>query len=122
MALERHRIQKQDFPTAAQGYDPKAVDAHLSQIADEVDRLRSTAGGSSQGFAATTSDRVRAILEAAEASASDIIAQAKREAETAAGEIVRRAKDEAEALRNHAVTERAGRPWPGEEAGASQTG
>ena len=35
MALDRQSIEKQDFPTARQGYDKAAVDAHLAAIADQ---------------------------------------------------------------------------------------
>ena len=36
MALDRQSIEKKDFPVGRRGYDPEAVDSHLSQLADEV--------------------------------------------------------------------------------------
>ncbi len=40
MALDRQSIEKRDFPIGRRGYDPAAVDAHLSEIATQVDELR----------------------------------------------------------------------------------
>jgi DivIVA domain-containing protein len=37
-AMERDDIERNDFPPAARGYDPAAVDAHLRSVADELDR------------------------------------------------------------------------------------
>ena len=36
MALDRQSIEKKDFPVGRRGYEPEAVDAHLSAIAGEV--------------------------------------------------------------------------------------
>lgn len=71
MALDRQSIARRDFPTARRGYEPGAVRAHLAAIADEVDELRRRAGPGAV-LATQTSDQVRAILEAAEASAAGI--------------------------------------------------
>jgi DivIVA domain-containing protein len=71
VALDRQSIARRDFPTARRGYEPGAVDAHLAAIADEVDELRRRAGPGAV-LATQTSDQVRAILEAAEASAAGI--------------------------------------------------
>jgi DivIVA domain-containing protein len=71
VALDRQSIARRDFPTARRGYDPGAVDAHLAEIADEVDELRRRAGPGAV-LATQTSEQVRTILEAAEASAADI--------------------------------------------------
>ncbi len=82
MALERGEIEKRDFPTGRRGYDPRAVDAHLSRLADEVERLREAADRvpAEPTAAATASDRVRSIVEAAERSAGEIEDAAREEA------------------------------------------
>ncbi len=74
MELDRESIEKKDFPSARQGYDRAAVDAHLAAIADELDRRDQSRG---QTLASSASDHVRAIVDAAEKSA----AQIQREAE-----------------------------------------
>lgn len=81
MALDRQSIEKKDFPIGRRGYEPEAVDAHLAQLAAEVERLQGSPqrrGGESLAVAA--SEQVRAIVEAAEASAADIERQARDEA------------------------------------------
>ena len=85
MALDRSSIEKKDFPTARQGYDKAAVDAHLSAIAGEFEHLT---------LASSASERVRAIVEAAETSA----AQIQREADDAA----QATRQEAEQAARHA--------------------
>ena len=98
MALDRDDIERRDFPTARRGYDPDAVDAHLRGVADEFERLGRPAPAPPQpGLAAGASEQVRAILEAAEASAADLRAEAGAEArghvervEGAANEMVTR--------------------------------
>ena len=37
MALDRQSIEKKDFPIGRRGYDPDAVDRHLSAMADQVE-------------------------------------------------------------------------------------
>lgn len=72
MALDRQSIARRDFPTAARGYDPAAVDAHLAAVADEVDELHRRGPDRSQGgsgVAAQAGEQVRAIVAAAERSA-----------------------------------------------------
>jgi DivIVA domain-containing protein len=81
VALDRDSIEKQDFPTARRGYDPGAVDAHLSVIAAEVEELRARIGSRGESVAGAASEQVRAILQAAEATASQIRADADEEAE-----------------------------------------
>lgn len=71
MALDRQSIVRSDFPAARRGYDPGAVARHLAAIADEVDALRRRAGPGG-ALATQTSEQVRAIIEAAEASAAAI--------------------------------------------------
>jgi hypothetical protein len=85
VTLDRQRIEKQDFPIVRQGYDKAAVDAHLAALADEFEHLT---------LASSASDRVRAIVEAAETSA----AQIQRDADDAA----RANRQEAEQAARHA--------------------
>jgi DivIVA domain-containing protein len=74
--VDREAIERRDFPIGRRGYDPAAVDAHLRQVADELERLSARPARLSAG----TSEQVRAILEAAEASAADHVARAERAA------------------------------------------
>jgi F0F1-type ATP synthase membrane subunit b/b' len=91
MALDRQSIEKRDFPIGRRGYEPEAVDAHLSRIAEEVDELRrrvASGGGGSAASSASSpasiaqaaSEQVRAIVEAAESSAAAIERGAQDEA------------------------------------------
>jgi DivIVA domain-containing protein len=81
MALDRHAIEKKDFPIGRRGYEPEAVDAHLAQLADEVDALRSAADRrSGASLASAAAEQVRTIVEAAEQSAQDIERDARDEA------------------------------------------
>jgi DivIVA domain-containing protein len=72
--LDRQSIERRDFPIARRGYDPAAVDAHLRELAAQVEELRhlasSRAGGESLASSAGT--QVQSILEAAEATAANI--------------------------------------------------
>jgi DivIVA domain-containing protein len=77
VSLDRSSIRRSDFPTVRRGYDPAAVDAHLREIAAEVERLRR---GGGQPVAVTASEQVRRIVEAAEASAEQLRAEAGEEA------------------------------------------
>jgi len=77
VSLDRSSIRRSDFPTVRRGYDPAAVDAHLREIAEEVERLRR---GGGQPVAVTASEQVRRIVEAAEASAEQLRAEAGEEA------------------------------------------
>ena len=101
MALDRQSIEKRDFPIGRRGYDPAAVDAHLSEIASQVEELRVTARRHSESLASSASEQVRAIVEAAEASATEIL----RQAETEAREIRAEAAQEAQAARTDATTQ-----------------
>jgi DivIVA domain-containing protein len=99
VALERQSIEKKDFPIGRRGYDPDAVDAHLSALADEIDELKRTSRRRSETLASTASDQVRAIVEAAENSASEI----QRQAEEDAAEIRAEAAGEATTTREQAT-------------------
>jgi DivIVA domain-containing protein len=99
VALERQSIEKKDFPIGRRGYDPDAVDAHLSAIADEVDELKKASRRRTETLATSASEQVRAIVEAAENSASEI----QRQAEEDAAEIRAEASGEAQTTREQAT-------------------
>jgi DivIVA domain-containing protein len=99
VALDRQSIEKKDFPVGRRGYDPEAVDAHLSTLADEISEYKQSARRRSDTLASSASEQVRAIVEAAENSAAGI----QREAEEEAKEIRDEATTEAKALREQAT-------------------
>jgi len=99
VALERQSIEKKDFPIGRRGYDPDAVDAHLSAVANEIDELKRSSRRRSETLASAASEQVRAIVEAAEMSASDI----QRQAEDDAAEIRSEAAGEAKTTREQAT-------------------
>ncbi|MFL5859319.1 MAG: DivIVA domain-containing protein [Solirubrobacteraceae bacterium] len=101
MALDRHSIEKKDFPLGQRGYDPAAVDAHLASVADEIDTFKQDTRRRSDTVAASASERVRTIVEAAEQSAAEI----QRAAEQDAREIREDAGNEAVATRENASRE-----------------
>jgi cell division septum initiation protein DivIVA len=98
VALDRQSIEKRDFPVGQRGYDPDAVEAHLSALADEVEAYKHEARQRSETLASSASDRVRGIVEAAESSAAEI----QRAAEEEAREIREEATNEVRAARDQA--------------------
>jgi DivIVA domain-containing protein len=99
--LERQSIEKKDFPIGRRGYDPDAVDAHLAQLADEVEQLKVSSRRRSETLASAASDQVRAIVEAAENSAAEI----QRQAEEEARDIRAEATAESQAAREQATSQ-----------------
>jgi DivIVA domain-containing protein len=99
VALDRQSIEKKDFPVGGRGYDPEAVDAHLSALADEISEYKQAARRRSDTLASSASEHVRAIVEAAENSAAVI----QREAEDEAREIREEASSEAKATHDKAT-------------------
>jgi cell division septum initiation protein DivIVA len=109
--LDRHSIEKHDFPIGRRGYDQAAVDAHLSWLADEVDSERSSGAAEldelkrahAQGgtLASTASEYVRSIVAAAESSADEI----KSAAEDDARRVGDRADAESQTTRERAARE-----------------
>jgi DivIVA domain-containing protein len=79
VALDRDSIVRRDFPTHRRGYDPAAVDAHLSTVAGEVEALRDRPAEPAT-LAEQAGDQVRAIVQAAERSAAEIREKADAEA------------------------------------------
>jgi DivIVA domain-containing protein len=75
--LDRSSIQRSDFPTVRRGYEPGAVDAHLRELADEVEGLRRPGA---QPVANAASSQVQRIVEAAETTAEQLRAEAGDEA------------------------------------------
>jgi DivIVA domain-containing protein len=73
--MKREDIERNDFPVGRRGYEQAAVDAHLRRVADELEGRRAPAAPLSAG----TSEQVRAILQAAEASAAELRADTGRE-------------------------------------------
>lgn len=92
MALDRSSIQRTDFPTSRRGYEPAAVDAHLREVADEVEGVNRAAA---QPMAAAASTQVQRIIEVAETTAEHLRAEAREEVEQLRAE----AAEEAERLR-----------------------
>lgn len=113
MTLDRKSIERRDFPVEERGYNPAAVDAHLSTLADEVDELKRGSAHSQGGtLAGAVSEQVRGILEAAQHSAEEILRgaeieaqeirrQASHAAEQASGEVKRRREHAAAQARHH---------------------
>ena len=100
MALERQSIEKKDFPIGRRGYDPDAVDAHLSSLANEIEELKRTARRRTETLASSASEQVRAIVDAAETSANQIHTQAEddaRETRAEANTEAQRTREEATA-------------------------
>lgn len=101
MALDRQSIERKDFPIGRRGYDPDAVDQHLSALADEVDELKSSSRRRSESLAESAAEQVRAIVEAAESSAGQIRSDAEKDAR----DIRREARNEAKQSREEATTQ-----------------
>jgi DivIVA domain-containing protein len=100
VALERQSIEKKDFPIGRRGYDPEAVDAHLSALADEVEELKRTSRRRTETLASSASEQVQAIVDAAETSANQIQTQAEddaRETRAEADSEAQRTREEATA-------------------------
>jgi DivIVA domain-containing protein len=104
VALDRQSIEKKDFPIGRRGYDPDAVDAHLSSIAEELEEFKSVARRRADSLAETASEQVRMIVEAAENSANQIRADAEKEAR----DIRRDARSEAASTREEATAQAGG--------------
>jgi DivIVA domain-containing protein len=104
VALDRQSIEKKDFPIGRRGYDPDAVDAHLSSIAEELEEFKSNSRRRADSLAETASEQVRMIVEAAENSANQIRADAEKEAR----DIRRDARSEAASTREEATAQAGG--------------
>jgi DivIVA domain-containing protein len=97
--MEREEIERHDFPVGRRGYEQGAVDAHLRDVADEIERLIESHPPASvrpavTSLSAGTSEQVRLILEAAERGAADLREDAGRQAKAH----VARVEDAAEGM------------------------
>ncbi|MBA3421136.1 MAG: DivIVA domain-containing protein [Thermoleophilaceae bacterium] len=101
MDLDRGKIERTDFASARRGYEPAEVDAHLREVADAVEDLRAeleSQAERSSSLSGAASERLRLILDAAEASATEI----RSDAEDEARQTVREARREARATTEEA--------------------
>jgi len=89
--VDRDAIERRDFPIGRRGYDQAAVDEHLRRVADELETLRTPTAPPPSPLSAGTSEQVRLILEAAEASAAELRADAERRASDHVAEVQRAA-------------------------------
>jgi DivIVA domain-containing protein len=78
VALDRPSIVRHDFPTNRRGYDPQAVDAHLNQLATEVEALQRRAAEPAT-LSQQAGEQVKAIVQAAERGAQEIRESAQAE-------------------------------------------
>jgi hypothetical protein len=101
VAFDRQSIEKKDFPVGRRGYEPAAVDAHLTAVSEGVEELKRAARRRSESLASSSSEQVRAIIDAAENSAAEI----HRLADEDAREMRADATSEAKATRDRATTE-----------------
>jgi hypothetical protein len=99
--LDRQAIERRDFPIGRRGYDTAAVDAHLRELASQVEELQRAAasGASDSSLAATAGTQVQSILAAAETAAAEI----ERNALDAARETRDAADRDAESTRSEAI-------------------
>jgi len=79
VTLDRDSIVRRDFPTNRRGYDPAAVEAHLSALAGEIDALQRRSSEPAT-LSEQAGEQVRAIVQAAERGAEEIRAIASAEA------------------------------------------
>jgi DivIVA domain-containing protein len=97
VALDRQSIERKDFPLARRGYDPAAVDAHLTALADQVAELERAAAEAqpppASTLATSASDQVHGIIAAAETSAAEILAKADTDAQQTLDQATRRADE-----------------------------
>ena len=101
MDLDRGKIERTDFASARRGYEPAEVDAHLREVADAVEDLRAQLESQAErasSLSGAASERLRLILDAAEASAAEI----RSDAEDEASQTVRDARREARATTEEA--------------------
>src|ERR1700730_17153486 len=82
--LDLQAIERRDFPIARRGYDPAAVDAHLSLLARHIEESRQTGAGAAEpSLAPAASSQVQSIIRAAENAAAEIERDAVEYARTA---------------------------------------
>jgi DivIVA domain-containing protein len=94
VALDRPSIARRDFATHRRGYDPQAVDAHLDELAAEVEALQRRAAEPAT-LSQQAGEQVKAIVQAAERGAQEI----RESAEAEGREHVARVTEAADRLR-----------------------
>ncbi len=97
MELTRGDIERSDFSTTRRGYEPGAVDAHLSEVAAAVEALQDRVEELSdrpQTLSEAANERLGRILEAAETSAAEV----RKEAAEAARSLLSDAERESQAI------------------------
>jgi DivIVA domain-containing protein len=105
--LDRQGIERRDFPMGRRGYDPAAVDAHLREVAVQVEELQRVAlgAGTDLSLASAAGNQVQSVIEAAQTAAAEIERQAMegaRQAREAADRDAERTREEAvETARAH---------------------
>ena len=103
--MERKEIIRRDFPSARRGYDRKAVEMHLREVADQIEGAESGQGQGSlrlTSLAETASEKVTNIIKAAEQTAAELEREAGQQAEEAAKETRGKADEELSAARSKA--------------------
>lgn len=119
MDLDRGKIERTDFGSARRGYEPGEVDAHLREVADAVEDLRAELESRAERAASLSgaaSERLRLILDAAEASAAEV----RSEAEEEARQTIHQARQEARSLTEEAERRAREREDESEAASAEQ--
>jgi DivIVA domain-containing protein len=91
--LDRHAIERRDFPTSRRGYDPASVDAHLRGVANRLEELARTHADGAPTLASAAGTQVQSILASAETLAADITREASAEAARAREDAVAAARE-----------------------------
>ncbi len=105
MELKREDIERSDFSTARRGYEPGAVDEHLREVAAAVEGLQDRVEELSarpESLSQAANERLRRILEAAEASAAEIRTEAAEEARSLVSDAQRESETIAEGAEQRA--------------------
>jgi hypothetical protein len=105
--IDRQAIERRDFPIARRGYEPAAVDAHLRELANEIEQLErelADDGDAPVSLASTAGTQVQSILAAAEATASEL----ERDARENARETREQANRDAASTREQAIAQARG--------------
>ncbi len=81
VGLDRQAIERRDFPIARRGYDPAAVDAHLRELAAQIETLQrgGTPATGQQSLATSAGVQVQGIIAAAEKASAEIEREAREQ-------------------------------------------
>ena len=97
--------ERQEEPAAEKAPEPQTDDGHLQEIASSIEELKRSQRPSPPPLTAAAAEKVRAIVEAAEASAEEVRVEAERDARRIKSEAARRGWRSASGARQ--------RPLPG---------